>query len=316
MIIVIDSNILLYSSKYKAESHLDISENHILELFLQRVFSEIIEISKRKGGEKLRVYALWDDGIAPHKKVVEYKLDRKKDNTEADLNQKKASLLARDLFDKIGICNIASEDAEADDFAYFIAATMSNDDKVYLVSEDKDWHQCLLNTNIVIKKPKKGIYYYLSDFQKNCPIKEISPIKYLQWEEALIGGHNNVPRALPSGIGEVKVQNVIKAILENKPIPYIDQSKKVEILENFNKYLKIIDLSFVLEDEIKSKFEQIFKESHKKTRQKTLSRNEQYKLLQKHCLYVNNILTTLERVEYDNSKRGYAINRGCRVEVK
>lgn len=256
MIGVIDGTLMLYRFRYIAEKDGNISPQFISFLFFRNLF---LTLSKQNYSQ---VYVLWDDGRPQHRSEsgVDYKGDREKDESPA----KEAQLIARNIIRRIlpyfGIVSVGHEEAEADDLAYLIV-NMLKHQKGMLISEDSDWKQCLVNRDWAVYRPIKDSIYTRQDFEEEWAAvnPNIDPIELFRYYNALLGTHNNIPKAVPNGIGPVKCIPILKAIFEGKKLPHISDKietgvdgelidPQVETRKKIDRNYKLVSMWWILAD--------------------------------------------------------------------
>jgi 5'-3' exonuclease len=141
-------------------------------------------------------------------KFPDYKISRtdpvelaeSRDELRSYINKCRGSYLC-----ELGYGNIYSKVGyEADDILAAVALGIPPNDRVILVTEDGDLHQCLSNT-CAIYKPRKDEFWTIKDFRR---IYEIEPADWVKMKSLMGCDTDDIPGI--RGVGEVTAIQYIK----------------------------------------------------------------------------------------------------------
>lgn len=184
-----------------------------------------------------KIYICWDHSKHARRMEINpnYKGHRKEKKAKSlfdyeDFNRQKD--LAMRVVESLGVRQIRGEGMEADDYVYWVVKKLRKNNKVIIVSADKDFHQLLTHPNVSMWDTKKKVRLHKSNLTKYYPYKPEQCVDYL----SLLGDKSDDITGYP-GVGEVKAAKFleefgsIREFLANRHLEFspIDKKKLKEI---------------------------------------------------------------------------------------
>lgn len=207
-----------------------------LHMYLKRFNPDMVFITFDNGHSSFR------DSLNPNYKSHRQNLSYDRESLQKQklvIRRMLGMLKVNYLFDKKKTTNY-----EGDDFLAYLCLHFQKNNKVTIVSSDKDFNQ-LLNDNVKIYNPRKDSIVYPSTCKKLFGYESHETVDYL----SLVGDDSDDIKGFP-GIGEVKARkfldkyhSILEALSETSDFKDKDTLKKVYYLNN-----KLINLKWFVNE--------------------------------------------------------------------
>ena len=237
--LLMDSNFICHRAFY-AVSKANLT-NGVIYGFLSQVFTTIKKTKPDK------VLFFWDSKRSLRKKIYpEYKAKRGQDKTEIEMEKYKKALkqfsrIRRQVLPEIGIRNSFMQPGyESDDLIASYVLSATDDEKMLIVSSDKDFYQ-LLSPNCSMFLLKQSDYYLYQDFL--AAHKNLNPVLWAD-VKAIAG----CPSDNIQGLVKIGEKRAIDMLLRDGPIDASkdDDCRKqgIEKLDLIHRNYKLTKLPF------------------------------------------------------------------------